>query len=68
MSQQDAINKIVEILKQDYQVPESLAITVVNSNPKILEKAIESGSQSFYAAAMLLNWNHDNDRTSICNF
>lgn len=61
MSQQDAINKIVEILKQDYQIPESLAITVVNNNPKILEKAIESGYQSFYAAAMLLNWNYDND-------
>lgn len=68
MSQEEVVNKIVEILEQDYQVPRSLAITVVNNNPHILQKAIESGSQSFYAAAMLLNWNYDDQKSTLYNF
>ena len=68
MYKEDIAGNIVNILISEYNISKELSLQIVSENPSIINKALESGVQSMYAAAMLLNWKYGNERSEISNF
>lgn len=59
------VSKLIKIYTEEYGVSLQEALLITQQYPEIIDKALESGEQSFYAAAMLLNWQYDNKRKTI---
>lgn len=67
MSIEEGTNKLINILKKEYGLNKLDAIRAMQKYPNILAKAIDSGESSFYAAAMLLNWQYDDEKRTNSN-
>jgi len=67
MSIEEGTDKLIKILKSEYGLTKLDAIRAIQKHPNVLTRALDSGEASFYAAAMLLNWQNDNEKGTTQN-